>query len=105
MENLTVKRNKIPQTFQGILWSYDFSKIDPEADKKIIIINAINYGDWEHWRWIFNYYGIAEVKKVIENTPVSEFRQRAFKLIRLLLKIKKIKYETRGIKIRAEKNI
>lgn len=99
------KKIKIPKRFQGILWSYKFSSIDLVKDQERIIINAINYGDWDHWLWTFNYYGIAMVKKIIENIPTSEFRPRALKLVSLLLKIRKIKYETRGIKIRAEKNI
>ena len=98
-------KNKMPSFFKPLFWSYKFSSIDPDRDKKRIIINAVNYGDWEHWLWVFNYYGIAEVKKIIKNTPVSEFRRRALTIVFLLLKIKKTKYATRGVKIRPEKNI
>ena len=95
----------MPEFFRHLLWSYRFSAIDPEDDKERIIINTINYGDWEHWHWVFNHYGIPEVKRVIEDIPASEFRPRALRLIRLLLKIKKMRYATRGAKIRAAKNI
>lgn len=106
MSKTLSKENKsLPDFFKSLLWSYDFSEINAEKDKERIIINTINYGDWEHWLWAFNYYGVAEVKKIIENTPASEFRQRALKIALLLLKIKKIRYATRGSKIRAEKNI
>ena len=93
------KKTKLPKDFQYLLWSYDFSKIDPEEDIERIIINTINYGNWEHWRWIINYYGRKRVKEVIENTPKSEFRERALKLICLLLKIKEFKWKTRGEKV------
>ncbi len=98
-----MKKQKLPKNFKYLLWSYNFSKIDLERDKKRIIINTINYGDWEHWRWILKYYGAKKLKKIIENIPASEFRQRALKLISLLLKIKKMKYASRGAKIKAEK--
>lgn len=101
----TKQKTKLPEFFRYLLWSYRFPAIDLEDDKERIIINTINYGDWEHWRWIVNYYGISEVKRIIENTPASEFRPRVLKLIRLLLKIKKMKYATRSAKIRAAKNI
>ena len=101
----TKKKAKMPEFFRHLLWSYRFSEIDPEDDKERIIVNTINYGDWEHWRWIVNYYGISEVKRIIENMPASEFRPRVLRLISLLLKIKKIKYATRSAKIRATKNI
>ena len=98
-------RTKLPKNFKYLLWSYNFSKIDPEEDIERIIINTINYGNWEHWQWIINYYGEQRVKEVIEDIPESEFRNRALKLISLLLKIKKMKYASRGAKIRAEKSI
>ena len=97
--------SKIPVFFKPLLWSYKFSEISLKEDIERIIINTINYGDWIHWQWIINYYGRNKVKKIIENTPSSEFRQRAFKLILLLLRIKKIKYASRGVKIKTAKNI
>lgn len=96
---------KLPEFFRPLFWSYDFSLIDPVGDKERIIVNTINYGDWKHWRWILSYYGAEGVRKIIEGIPVSEFRERALKLICLLMKIKKMKYETRGAKIKAERNI
>ena len=99
-----VKLN-LPQEFKQLFWSYKFSSINPEKHKRTVIINTINYGRWEHWRWIIKNYGKKEVKQVIEKTPASEFRKRVLKLICLLLKIKKLKYASRSDKIRAEKNL
>lgn len=98
-------KKKLPKDFKYLFWSYDFSKIDPEEDIERIIINTVNYGNWRHWQWLINYYGQKRVKEIIKNTPVSEFRERALKLISLLLKIKRMKYASRGAKIRAEKHI
>jgi len=98
------KKTKLPKDFKPLLWSYDFSKIDPEEDIERIIINTVNYGDWKHWQWLVKNYGKERIKKFIENTPASEFRKRSLRLASLLLKIKKIKYASRGDKIRAEKN-
>ena len=99
------KNSKLPSFFKPVLWSYDFSKIDPEENIERIIVNTINYGDWRHWQWIVNYYGKSKVKRIIENTPASEFRKGSLRLISLLLGIKKMKYVSRGAKIKAEKNI
>jgi len=97
--------HKLPEYFKPLFWSYSFNPIDSEKDKERIIINTINYGDWEHWQWIIKYYGKDRVKKLLTNIPASEFRKRALKLISLLLGIKEIKYASRGAKIRAERNI
>jgi len=99
------KREKLPEFFKSLFWSYDFSTIDPQKNEERVIVNTINYGDWEHWQWIIKHYGKEKVKEILKNTSASEFRKRAFKLISLLLEIKEIKYASRGIKIRAERNI
>jgi len=104
-KSITKRKIKLPESFRHILWSYRFSEVHPEDDKERIIVNTINYGSWEHWRWIVSYYGISEVKRIIENMPASEFRPRALRLINLLFKIKKMKYANRSAKIRAAKNI
>jgi len=99
-----MSKPKLPESFKPLLWSYRFSEIDPRENKERIIINTINYGDWSHWQWIVRFYGKKELKKIIEDIPVSEFQKRALNLICLLLKIGKMKYETRGAKIRAAEN-
>ncbi|MEM2991323.1 MAG: hypothetical protein QXQ02_09110, partial [Halobacteria archaeon] len=66
-------RLKLPRIFKPLFWSYKFSSIDPKKNKKSIILNAINYGRWEHWQWILKNYGKSDVKKIIEETPASEF--------------------------------
>jgi len=105
MKKTKAKKTKLPESFRFLLWSYKFHKVNPDEDKERIIVNTINYGDWEHWRWIVNYYGASELRRIIENLPASEFRRGVLKLISLLLKIKTMKYATRSDKIRAAKNI
>jgi len=97
--------SKLPLFFKPILWSYKFSEVNPNEDFERIIVNTINYGNWEHWQWVINYYGRKKVKQVIKSLSKSEFRIGSFRLISLILGIKKMKYETRGAKIRAERNI
>ena len=98
-------RRKLPEYFKYLLWSYKFSLVDPEQDKERIIINTVNYGQWRHWQWLVNYYGKERLREIIENIPASEFRKEALKLISLLLGIKKMKYVSRGAKIKAKRSI
>jgi len=98
---MPTKTKKLPKEFKHLMWSYNFSKIDLDKNKERIIINTINYGQWKHWQWLSSYYGKQQLKKIIQETPKSEFRNtRALNLISLILGIKKIHYETRGNKIR-----
>lgn len=98
-------RANLPKNFKSLFWSYKFTSIDPEKNKRRVIINTINYGRWEHWQWLIKNYGKKEVKKIIERVPMSEFRPRALKLISLLLKIKKLRYASRSAYIKAKRNI
>lgn len=99
------KNSTFPPFFKPLFWSYKFSSIDPQRDKKRIIINTINYGNWKHWLWIIKFYGKDEVKKTIEEISKTEFRAPALKLISLLLGVKKLKYASRSDYIRSQKNI
>ena len=96
---------RLPEFFLPLLWAYNFSFIDIERDKKRIIINTINYGQWKHWQWIVDYYGKEEVKQIIKDIPISEFRSRALKLISILLGIKNFKYVSRSDKLKKAKNL
>ena len=56
----------MPEYFKPIMWSYDFNAIDPTKDKKTIIINAINYGDLKHWKWMIKFYGREAITEVLK---------------------------------------
>ena len=99
------KDQKLPSFFRPLFWSYKFSLVDPDKNKKRIVINTINYGSWRHWLWLIKFYGEKEVKEIIEETPKTEFRVPALKLVSLLLGIKKLKYASRSDYIKSQKNI
>jgi len=87
---------QLPNFFQPLLWSYDFSRIDSEQDKKAIIVNTINYGDLGHWQRIRDHYGRDVVTKILSEIPASEIRPRARKLAALLFSIESFNYAPRS---------
>ena len=95
---------QLPLFFKPLMWSYRFPGIDLEKAKEIIVVQTINYGDWQHWRWIARFYGRDKIRKIVENLAASEFRPSALALASLMFGIKKMKYATRSDKIRAAKN-
>ena len=99
------KNPNLPLFFKPLFWSHDFSSLDPQRHKKTIIVNSINYGEWKHWIWIVKFYGEKGVKKMIEETPKTEFRAPALKLISLLLGIEKLKYASRSDYLKSQTNI
>lgn len=92
------KKITLPDFFRPILWSYDFSAVDLEKDKKTIVINAINYGDLIHWRWINKYYGRREIQKILSQIPTSEIRPRVFRLASIIFAVNSFNHAPRGVK-------
>jgi len=86
----------LPETFRPLLWSYDFSRIDPLRHKKTIIVQALNYGTLAQWRWLVESYGRAGVQNVVSNIPASELRPRSRRLASLLLGVERFNYAPRG---------
>jgi len=96
LKNVIIK-SMIPVSFKPLLWSYDFTKIDEEKDKKTIILSAINYGSLTDWRWIVNRYGREEVIRILKKVPVSEIKTRARKLASVVFSINDFNYEPRSV--------
>lgn len=88
--------NGLPGFFKPLFWSYKFSTLDLEKDKKTIVINTLNYGDLPHWRWITAYYGKKEIKKILAAIPETELRERVRPLIALMFGMMNIGYAYRG---------
>jgi len=59
------------------MWSYDFDRLDPEKDKNVLVIQAINYGTLREWRWLVETYGGGAVRDVLRTVPAASLRPRA----------------------------
>ena len=81
------RKEKLPENFRPLMWSYKFEDIDPEQHKREIIVNAINYGDLVHWRWLVAYYGLNSVRHVLTTIPATEIRRHVRRLVSLLFGI------------------
>ena len=67
MQNLT-----LPETFRPLLWSYDFDRVDPLRHKKTIVVQTLNYGTLDQWRWLIRSYGREGVREVLTQVAASE---------------------------------
>lgn len=67
MKIIDTQTKKLPKNFQRSLWSYDLDKMDPEVDKKEIITQVLNHGNWDDLKLLFGLYSEEEIKKVVEN--------------------------------------
>lgn len=88
--------NKLPDYFKPILWSYRLKNVDLEKDKKTIIVNAINYGNLRHWRWLKENYGQETVREILSTVPVTEIKLRVRRLASLIFSITNFNYASRS---------
>lgn len=58
----------IPKFLQPCLASYDLSKLDARSDKRLIITEVLNKGDFKDLKWLGNTYSKKEIKEVV-NSP------------------------------------
>ena len=89
------KIKKVPRQFQRVLWSYDISKMDLEEDKKEIITQVLNYGDWEDLELLYKLYPEKEIKKVVKNPRRGVWFEKVlnFWLTIFNIKLKKDNYQ------------
>lgn len=67
----------IPDFIKPFLWSYDFSRIDVEKDKKRIITNVLNLGTKEATDWLFSSYTKADIAETIQNPFAGEWNKKS----------------------------
>ena len=92
----SAQRESLPQMFKHLLWSYDFTKLQPTKHKKTIILQAINYGDLKHWRWVNAFYGTAAIKAVLSSVSETEIKPRTRELVSLIFAIPRFNHAQRG---------
>jgi hypothetical protein len=80
----TISKEKLPEIFKPILWSFEWKNLDIWKDKEDIILAALNYGELEHLRWIIETYGKDEIKKVLSRRLKTEVYPESRNLARVL---------------------
>lgn len=92
---MKITTNEIPESIKQLLWSYDLSMFDIVKNKKRVVINVVNYGNLNNWCWLIDQYSLDEVKKIIIETPNTEFRPQALSLARLIFGINELSHASR----------
>jgi len=60
-----------PKVIRPFLWFNDLKKIDLQRDRVRIILNVLNFGTKAATDWLFDFYPLAEIKKVIRSRNAS----------------------------------
>jgi len=87
-----VSKKQPPEMFRPLLWSLKWEEVDIREDKDDIIVNAINEGTLDHWRWLIKTYGKETIRKVLERHLVSEFHPESRNLAKLIFSLPRFRH-------------
>lgn len=73
--------------FRPLLWGLRWRDIDIEKDKEDIIVNTINEGTLEQWRWLVKTYGKDCIRKILQNRLDTEFHPESRNLAKVLFSL------------------
>lgn len=60
---------RIPESFQGVLWSKNIKRLDLEEDKVYIIHQILSYGNLKQIKWLFKVYSSKGIKEIFLKYP------------------------------------
>jgi len=82
----------LPEMFRPLLWSFDFEHLDLERHKEDIIVNAINEGSLEHWRWLAKTYGPTTIRRVLAGRLATEFHPESRRLAEVIFDLPPLRH-------------
>ncbi|MDR1592378.1 MAG: DUF2333 family protein [Prevotellaceae bacterium] len=62
MENI-----KMPDFSPNLFWDTDIADLDMEKHKKFIVNRVLDYGSWDDWKIIRDYYGLIQVRDIAKD--------------------------------------
>lgn len=80
-------RRQPPETLRPLLWGLRWNDIDIEKDKEDIIVNTINDGSLDQWRWLAQTYGRNTIRGVLEQRLETEFHPESRNLAKVIFGI------------------
>lgn len=86
-----------PKMFRPILWSLRWQDVDVNGDKDDIIVNAVNEGTLDHWRWLIKTYGKPTVRRVLKRHLVSEFHPESRNLAKLIFSVSQFRHALKRV--------
>lgn len=55
---------RLPGSFSGLFRNYDFSALDDDRHRRLIVKTVLERGTWEQILWLFQHYGRDRVREV-----------------------------------------
>lgn len=88
MEQTVIKKRIAPPSdFRPLLWFLRWDDIDIDEDKEDIIVNTVNEGSLDQWRWLIRMYGKDTIRHVLQSRLTTEFHPESRNLAKIIFSI------------------
>ena len=91
-----MENKKLPSFLRPLLWSFRWDDIDIEKDKEDIIVNTINEGTLDQWRWIIKVYGREAIRRILETRMETEFHPESRNLAKAMFLLSHFRHARRS---------
>ena len=83
------KPQKLPKEFKKYFWEYDFNKISPDKDAKLILGRIMSLGNTESVKWLFDNFDEKEIKEFVLKSGDKKLDKRSNNFWRLYFNLPK----------------
>lgn len=57
-------KNNVPLFSPNLFWDVNPDDLDMERHKTFIVNRVLDYGQWDDWKTILNYYGLEQIASI-----------------------------------------
>lgn len=75
----------LPPYTKPYFWSWNFEKLNPDKDRKLIVDQILNWGDKKATDWLFFFYGKEEVKNIASTIPTGGWDKKSLNYWKIIL--------------------
>ncbi len=100
-----IKKITLPLSLKPLLWSLRWDALNAEKDKEDIIVNVINDGALDQWRWLKRTYGTAAIRRVLSRRLKTEFHPESRNLAAAVFGITSFSHARRSPRSARAKNL
>jgi len=92
-----MNKNNIPKSLRPLTWGLKWDSLNLEEDKEDIIVNVVNEGTLDQWKWLIGTYGKDTIHAVLERRLASEFHPESRNLAKVLFSLNSFHYARGGV--------
>jgi len=86
------KPQTLPKEFKKYFWEYDFDKISPDKDYKLILGRIMNFGNMKSVKWMLDNFDEKDIKEFVLQTGGQQLDKRSDNFWRLYFNLPKSKF-------------